>query len=492
MRQRFLILSILALSANICFSQNLKDISAGAIDFLLRNPKTANRMNASESTALDIIGDLLKTASERKYQLEYAAAGRNQIMLNTNDGRQAQFVKNENGKIFLLVEGIIYPIAQELINEAEDHSKTEGITKTPDTNIGFNYDSELSNYYNSESYKIEYYKEPYIVGSDGEYMNEIMKKTGATIEYIGDENYRPLASPYRENKMKLPANKKLTIAPGYPKNVIFPMFGFKWVRDLNGNNTYEFEEFNQKKKVFYDNENFYIAIPVIAGKYCEAKLYIELYNNYTGELIKSDNKFIAKNKLDFYFFYIQPNELKSGSYGVNSRLENLTIKDIATRNTTFEIIKGNPETLELNLNEKKALELEKSAKEQVAASTPKDIFFYNSWTDLNSNGKYDFNEFIGLNKPYYNLKKEKLYMGINFPNKSGEIIIQSWTKEGKLLGTTTTDFQKIPIRLAGVGLDPYQAMDFIDMIQINGPGEYKVSVSFVEGGTYEKIVLIKE
>jgi len=30
------------------------------------------------------------------------------------------------------------------------------------------------------------------------------------------------------------------------------------------------------------------------------------------------------------------------------------------------------------------------------------------------------------------------------------------------------------------------------MIQINGPGEYKVSVSFVEGGTYEKIVLIKE
>jgi len=119
MKHKFLILSILTFSANITFSQTSKDISAGVIDFLLRNPKTANKMNVAESTALDIIGDLLKTASERKHQLEYAAAGSNQITVNSSDGRQAQFVKNEQGKIFLLVDGVVYPIAQELVEEAK-------------------------------------------------------------------------------------------------------------------------------------------------------------------------------------------------------------------------------------------------------------------------------------------------------------------------------------------------------------------------------------
>ena len=35
-------------------------------------------------------------------------------------------------------------------------------------------------------------------------------------------------------------------------------------------------------------------------------------------------------------------------------------------------------------------------------------------------------------------------------------------------------------------------MDFIDMIRINGPGEYVIRVNFVGGGTYEKKLVITE
>ena len=85
MKRIILIFTLVLISSHFSFSQKIEDVGAGVIDFLLRNPKTANKMNSTETIALDIIGDLLKTQSERKYQLEYASAGSNQITINSND-----------------------------------------------------------------------------------------------------------------------------------------------------------------------------------------------------------------------------------------------------------------------------------------------------------------------------------------------------------------------------------------------------------------------
>ena len=78
---------------------------------------------------------------------------------------------------------------------------------------------------------------------------------------------------------------------------------------------------------------------------------------------------------------------------------------------------------------------------------------------------------------------------MNFPEEYGEIIIQSWTKDGRLVGTTTYNFQFLS---AWIGPDskPDYRSDFIDMVKINGVGEYKIKVSFVEGGTYEQKLVI--
>jgi len=468
------------LISSTLFSQKIEDVGAGVIDFLLRNPKTANKMNSTETVALDIIGDLLKTESERKHQLEYANAGRNQITINSNDGRQAQFVKNEQGKIFLLVDGVVYPIAQELVNEASGirNPSIQGYSILNQVNT-----SEIENWINQP--EIVRYKETYYVSAGGEYINQIISNTGTPIEYIGNENYIKLPKRFRGNTVKLPAGKKLTIGKAYYKNSVCNPITFKWARDLDGSGDMSFDEFKQIKKSFYDNENFIIAIFYSTDKFAEGKLLIEIYDYYTGNLIKQDIRNAQKNHRGIEYLNISSNELSIGNYTINAKLVDNSSQSLASNNSNFEIIQGNSYTREIS-------NLEKSIRENTSASTPKGIFFYNSWEDLNKNNKYDYNEFTGLNKPAYNLKKEVLKIGINFPNKSGEIIIQSWTLDGKLLGTTTNSYQRISGHWAGVGGDPYSSMDFIDMIQLSGKGEYKISVTFVEGGTYEQNLVIIE
>jgi len=119
MKKAVFLLVVTLFSYCFTYSQNLKDAGAGVIDFLLRNPKTANRMNSSEAVALDIIGNLLTTSSEREHELKYAEARSNKIIINSNDNRHAEIVKDTNGRIYLLVDGTIYPISEELIKQAQ-------------------------------------------------------------------------------------------------------------------------------------------------------------------------------------------------------------------------------------------------------------------------------------------------------------------------------------------------------------------------------------
>ena len=146
-------------------------------------------------------------------------------------------------------------------------------------------------------------------------------------------------------------------------------------------------------------------------------------------------------------------------------------------------------TIQGNSTTKEISNLEKEYRKRISYSTPKGIFFWSSWSDLNGDGRRDSIEFRGLNKSAYSLSRDTLYVSMNFPEEYGEIIIQSWTKDGRLVGTTTYNFQFLS---AWIGPDskPDYRSDFIDMVKINGVGEYKIKVSFVEGGTYEQKLVI--
>jgi len=101
------------------YSQELETLGAGVIDFLLTNPKTANRTNATESAALNVLGDLLSITAHRKHHMNVAKAGRSEIVINTNSGNNATVYSDTKGNVYILYSGTIYPISAGLVNQAK-------------------------------------------------------------------------------------------------------------------------------------------------------------------------------------------------------------------------------------------------------------------------------------------------------------------------------------------------------------------------------------
>lgn len=132
----FVTMSVALCTPSPAHAQRLEDVGAGVINFFLRNPKTADRMKPEERIALDIIADLLRTEGQREHELAYAVSTGSQITINIGDGRQAQFVRNTAGDVFLLLEGVIYPIAPEFVNEAATGQTLDPRTDPPRTRAG--------------------------------------------------------------------------------------------------------------------------------------------------------------------------------------------------------------------------------------------------------------------------------------------------------------------------------------------------------------------
>ncbi|TFH64575.1 MAG: hypothetical protein E4G91_05340 [Candidatus Zixiibacteriota bacterium] len=404
------------------YSQKIEDVGAGVIDFLLRNPKTADKMKSDEKIALDIIGDLLKTEGQRKHELEYATSGRNQILIQSSDGRQAQFVKNENGKVFLLLDGVIYPISQELVEEASGRDKPAATS-----------------------------------------VNSTTPDFAATESWFEQPPY-DLHDAF---------------------NSVCPLFTFKWADDFDDDGNLDFDEFRQLKKTFFDNENFRIAIPYRTRSDFCGRISWTIYDGYTGAVVKSGAWRVGADSWGgCQYCVISSNELPLGSYTVNAKLIDECSDVVVANNTDLEIIQGNSTTRELSYLEKEYRQ------RSISSSTPKGIFLCSGWQDTNKNGLYDYSEFRGLNSYSYSLSKDTLLVSVNFPEKYGEVVIQLWTKDGKLLATTTKNYQRLMTGAIVSGLKPYESRDPIDIMQIDNIGEYRITVSFVEGGTYEQQLVI--
>lgn len=155
----------------------------------------------------------------------------------------------------------------------------------------------------------------------------------------------------------------------------------------------------------------------------------------------------------------------------------------------FAIVYGDGTTEIINKTNNKIKE-ETDFRTQINNSTPYGIFFYNSWSDLNNNGQYDLNEFTGLNKSSYDIYcTEDLRVGFNFPEQYGKVIIQSMKLNRNLIGVTSHYYQQIGRNWTGP-ISNITQFDYLDMIQLNGKGEYIIKVTFETGASYEKNLVI--
>lgn len=179
-RLQIIITFFLCMALMQSFAQKAEDVGAGVIDFLLSNPKTANKMNSTEAAALNVLGGFLKTNSSRKHAIEVAKAGSsqyvennyykeeplqsindnktepNQLILNSNSsGQVATLVNDVSGNIYLLYKGTIYPISNELIELAiNKYSNNENVSNRAYSNEkGKNYYSEGMAAYKEKNYQ---------------------------------------------------------------------------------------------------------------------------------------------------------------------------------------------------------------------------------------------------------------------------------------------------------------------------------------------------
>jgi len=328
------------------FSQKFEEVGAGVIDFLLENPKTADKMKPSERVALDIISDLLRTQGQRKHEVEYATAGKDQITINTNDGRQAQFVKDGSGNIFLVVDGVIHqdPLSQEIINQASNIPSTSIDNATlPPYNL-----RDLESMFNSNPKEdiSQYYNVP----RGGEYLSDIAKKFDVPESDIFWEGYyRITHQKILENKKKImPFNSGgLLIHKEKYINEISAVFSYKWYQDLNNDGLSCFNEFNQIKRTFYNDEDFNIAINYQTEKGFKGNLEIKVFEDYTGKLMSDIKEKIVTNGSHTYFdASISAGNFPVGVYLINTNLVNDNSNTLSSKSEKFEIIQSTSKTTE--------------------------------------------------------------------------------------------------------------------------------------------------
>ena len=174
------------------YSQGWETMGKGVINFLLTNPKTANRTNATEAAALNVIGDLLSISAQRKHDINVANAGRSEIVINASGNNNATVYSDIHGNIYLLYNGTIYPVSAGLINQAKNEYETPSIKNA--TLPGYNL-STLKNEFESDrkvlTYKYSATKrwERYYLSASNESIGSIASKNDISKDDIYFQPY---------------------------------------------------------------------------------------------------------------------------------------------------------------------------------------------------------------------------------------------------------------------------------------------------------------
>ncbi|HUW43340.1 MAG TPA: hypothetical protein VMV95_00010 [Bacillota bacterium] len=325
-------------------------VAASVIDFLL-GTKILGDIGATEEVALGILGDLFETQGQREHEIDYATAGRNQFIINVADGRQAQLVQDEIGNVYLLMEGVIHPLAQEFINQARNISieKTlniENATLSP-YNLG-----DLERRFNSGPTKeiSQFYR----VFKGGEYLSEIMSKFGVPASNISKfnghgalvggqhdpSNYWGIGEKrILNNKAKLPGGRMLYIIKEDYENEISAVFSYKWWRDLNNNEALDFNEINQIKRTFYENEDINIGAKYQTAESFIGDLEIKILKENTGELLAKNEMNISSNGSMVCQHVISAGTVPVGKYVIYTNLiDYMTLNTVSSKSEKFEII----------------------------------------------------------------------------------------------------------------------------------------------------------
>ena len=252
------------------------------------------------------------------------------------------------------------------------------------------------------------------------------------------------------------------------------LFMYRNFVDIKSDGVANREDFLDLNEPVYDLYNLESLIfsfndASAGGIYNGQNLNLKIYNLNDGKIINYfDKQCISSGIQDFpcesLYFY------ESGKYKAV-----LNAGNSKTFSLDFEIIKAQAQISEIEKPE---------IKNYYDAQAPQGIFVYNDWIDLNKNEKHEKNEFTGLEKKIFNLDKEKMHVGLNVANKTGNVIFMTYTEKGELIGASVDPYQRIWAHFVGPTGDGSNR-DFVDRMRERGPGKYKVVATF-ENKEFEK------
>jgi len=113
-----------------CQAQTLKDVGAGVIEFFMNSPNVIDHSKPWELNSMRIIRDLLIESSRRGHEINVAQAGKTEFTIRDPSGNEAQIVRDVSGNIYLLKNGVIYPINKTIVEQAKTINSEGGYQPT--------------------------------------------------------------------------------------------------------------------------------------------------------------------------------------------------------------------------------------------------------------------------------------------------------------------------------------------------------------------------
>lgn len=312
------------------YSQELESLGVGIINFLLSNPKTASRTNATEAAALNVIGNLLNTSANRKHDMNIANAGKNEVIINTGTENSAKIYSDSEGNIYLLYNERIYPIADGLVKQAADRIVSEIENRTLPH---YDYSILQHDWENIKTIVLNREK-IFLKKKERVTLCDLAQKYKVPIQDILLAWYNPKEDSIILASKELPAIAKVyacekcligrkngtahfqgdrmlgglglvALLPklGY-KDEILTTFSFNWVKDLNGNGI-ELDDFQGIKRSFHQDENKTFAMRYSSNN--DGVWSFEIYEalsgksvyTETGEIQRGIQNVLVKLKEDF-------------------------------------------------------------------------------------------------------------------------------------------------------------------------------------------------
>lgn len=275
-----------------------EEVGAGVIEFLLSNPKTANRMNATDEAALNILGKLLRTQSNRKHELNVANTGKTQMVIQGENGSNATLVQDNSGNVYLLSNGTIYPLAQSLVNQAKEQNYT--MQEVSSSNLPAYNINMLSQQFNSNNISTE--RKSVVLNKMMNHYEILanLEPNARIVDYQWAKNTFMYKPEFRGNREKFFAKDRKAYLPK-TATVFYEIektstklnciFTCNWAKDLDGDGV-SFDEFFGIKRNFASSEKINLVIKSNLAQRDEVILELNFLNAFSGEQLFDKSLFI--------------------------------------------------------------------------------------------------------------------------------------------------------------------------------------------------------